>query len=161
MQGLELRHVLVHGPPDALLVDCQQLEIVGLFGPGPGLVESGLDFGVAGGIGGVLMHAESERAGLDGAGALEAPVVVGDGLSDIALEVTDGGEGFEDDFAVLLIGLLLLRGEDAELAGESVAIRVESATALAFRSGGARGMVRARGVVELLTGHIVFLSLCK
>jgi len=50
-----------------------------------------------------------------------------------------------------------LGSEDAELAGESVAIRVESATALAFGSGGARGMVRARSVLELLASHIVFL----
>jgi hypothetical protein len=60
----------------------------------------------------LLVHAESEGGGLDGAGALEAPVVVGDGLGDIALEVADGGESFEDNFAVLLIGLLLLGSED-------------------------------------------------
>jgi hypothetical protein len=58
-------------------------------------------------------------------------------------------EGIEDDFAVLLRGLLLFRSEDAELAGESVAISIEVATALAFGRLGRR-VKRRLGPVEWL-----------
>jgi hypothetical protein len=78
---------------------------VGFFAPGSGLGEGVVDLGMAGVIGGVAVEAESERAGFDGAGALEAPAVVSDGLSDIALKVADGGEGIEDDLVGLLISL--------------------------------------------------------
>jgi hypothetical protein len=93
---------------------------------------------------------KSERAGLDGAGALEAPAVVGDGLREGTLKIADRGQRCEDDFAMLLISPLLFGSEDAELAGESVAPGVEAATALAFGSFGARGMVGSRGEAGLL-----------
>ena len=96
---------------------------------------------------------DAAQEAMDGASALQAPVVVGDGLSGIELEVADGGEGIEDDIAVLLVGVLLVGREDAELAGESVAIGVESATALAFGSLGAGGTVGGRSQVGLLIGH--------
>jgi hypothetical protein len=57
------------------------------------LGESVIDLGVVGVVGGVLVHAQGERAGFDGASALQAPAVVGDGLSDVALKIADGGEG--------------------------------------------------------------------
>ena len=78
LQGLELRHVPVSGPLDALFINRQQIEIVGVFAPGSGVGESVIDIGVAGLVGRVLVHAEGERAGFDGAGALQAPAVVGD-----------------------------------------------------------------------------------
>ena len=83
--------------------------------------EGVIDLGVASVVDRVLVRAEGERAVFDGGGALQAPAAVGDGLSDVALKVADGGEGLEDDFAKLVIGLLLCGSEDAELAGESVA----------------------------------------
>jgi len=110
---------------------------------------------LTGGIDVVLVSPKCEGAGLDGAGALEAPAVVGDALSEIAIEVADGCEGFVDDFAMLFVGQLLFRGEDAKLAGESVAIGIEAATALAFGSFGSRGMVGARSWVGLLVCHSV------
>ena len=73
-------------------------------------------------------------------------------LFRVTLEVADGGEGIEDHVAVLLIGLLFFWGEDAELAGESVAIGIKAATALAFRSFGSRGTVGGRSWVGLLVG---------
>jgi hypothetical protein len=72
----------------------------------------------------MLAIAESEGVGLDGAGALEAPTTVGDGLGDVALEIADGGEGIEDDLAVFLVGLVFVGREDVDFAGESVAIGI-------------------------------------
>ena len=74
----------------------------------------------------------------------------------IAFEVTDRDEGFEDHFAVLFVGLLFFWGEDAELAGESMAIGIEAATALAFWGLGTCGMVGTLDQVGLVAGHISF-----
>jgi len=151
-----VRHVPVSGPLDALFINRQQIEIVGVFAPGSGLGESVIDLGVAGVVGRVLVHAQGERAGFDGAGTLQAPAVVGDGLRDVALKIADGGEGIEDDFTVLVMGLLLFGSEDAELAGESVAISIEAAAALAFGSLGACGMIGTQEVGLLGYGTSLF-----
>ena len=145
LEGHELGHVLVAGPLDALLVDREELEIVGLLAPGSGLGEGVIDLGKAGAVGGVPVHAESERARLDGAGALEAPLVGGDGLNNLALKIGCRGEGFLDDLAVFVEGLLLCGSGDADLAGESVAIGVQAATRLAFGGFGTCGAGRVRG----------------
>jgi hypothetical protein len=77
-------------------------------------------------------------------------------MAEIALKVTYWGETFVNDFAVLLIGLLLFGSEDTELARESMAVGIESATALAFWGFGACGMVGALVLVGLVSGHIRF-----
>jgi hypothetical protein len=46
--------------------------------------------------------AESEDAGFDGAGTVEAPVALGDGLGELPLQIADGREGFDDGFSVFL-----------------------------------------------------------
>jgi len=138
-------HVLFDGALDALLVNGQQMEVVGVLKPSSGVGAGVIDGVDAGSVLGVLRHAEGEGAGLNGAGALQAPAVVGDGLGDLALEVADGGEAFEDDFTVLFVGLLLFGSEDAELAGEAVTPGIEPATPLAFGSFGAGGMVGTLG----------------
>src|SRR5262249_46673385 len=125
---------------------------------GSGVSEGVVDGVDAGSVFRVLGQAEGESAGLDGAGALQAPAVVGDGLGNVALEVADGGEAFEDDFAVLFVGLLLFGSEDAELAGEAVTPGIEPATPLAFGSFGAGGMVGSLGD-GLRVGH--GFSLCR
>ncbi len=80
--------------------------------------------------------AESENAGLEGAGALEAPVVFGDGLGEFELERAHGLEGFADAGAVLVEGCVLIGGEKADLAGEAVTTGdktgVEAGAMLAF-----------------------------
>ena len=75
--------------------------------------------------------AEREDAGFDGAGAVEAPVVFGDGLGELLLENADGGEGFDDGLAVFLEGVVLFGGEEVDLAGESVFVGVETGALLA------------------------------
>src|SRR5215468_5383417 len=145
-------HVLFDGAVDALLVNGQQMEVVGVLKPGSGVSEGVIDGVDAGSVFRVLGEAEGESASLNGASALQAPAVVGDGLDDIALEVANGGEAFEDDFAVLFVGLLFFGSEDAELAGEAVTPGIEPATPLAFGSLGAGGAVGTLGG-GLRVGH--------
>ena len=121
LESPDLGHVLVHGALDALLIDGEELEVAGFLDPGAGLGERFVDLRVAGVGAAVGVEAHGEHAGFDGAGAIEAPAVVGDGLDQGALEIADGSEGFEDDFGVLLVGLLFARSEDEELSSESVA----------------------------------------
>jgi len=82
--------------------------------------------------------AKSEDAGFEGAGAFEAPAVLGDGLGEIELERAHGFEGFADAGAVLVEGLLLVGGEKADLAGEAVTISVETGAMLGFFGSGTR-----------------------
>src|SRR5215468_7245883 len=145
-------HVLFDGAVDALLVNGQQMEVVGVLKPGSGVSEGVIDGVDTGSVIGVLGQAEGESAGFNGAGALQAPAVVGDGLGDIALEVANRGEAFEDDFAVLFVGELFFGSEDAELAGEAVTPGIEPATPLAFGSLGAGGMIGTLGG-GLRVGH--------
>ena len=62
-------------------------------------------------------YASSEDASFDGTGAFEAPVVFGDGLGEIELQRAHGLDGFADAGAVLVERLLLIGGEEADLAG--------------------------------------------
>jgi hypothetical protein len=68
------------------------------------------------GSGTVLQLAESEDGGFDGAGAMEAPFVFGDGLGEILLENSDGSESFDDGLAVFLEGVVRFGGEEVDLA---------------------------------------------
>ena len=55
--------------------------------------------------------AESEDAGLDGAGALEPSMVFGDGLGEIEFERAYWCEGIADASAVLVEGFVLIGSE--------------------------------------------------
>jgi hypothetical protein len=65
-------------------------------------------------------------AGFEGAGAVEAPFVFGDGLGEILLENADWGKGLDDGLAVLLEGFVLFGGEEVDLASEAVFVGVET-----------------------------------
>ena len=70
--------------------------------------ESGVDFG-AGGRVGALLEAEGEDGVFEGAGAVEAPVVLGDGLGERGFESANGSERPADVVTVLFgrrLGLL-------------------------------------------------------
>ncbi len=146
----------VDGALDALLVDDQELEVAGLLGPGVGLSEGVIDLGDAGIVAAVL-HTDSKHSGLDGAGTIEAPEVVGDRLCEGALEVGAGGQVLEGDFAVMVVGLLLFGGLDVELAGESVARGVEAAARFALGGLWTCRAVGTRGVDRLWFRHVNLL----
>src|SRR5262249_21647815 len=115
LERLEVGHVLFDGAVDALLVNGEQMEIMGVLKPGSGVSEGVIDGVDTGSVIRVLGQAEGKSASFNSAGALQTPAVVGDGLDDIALEVADGGEAFEDGFTVLFVGELFFGSEDAEL----------------------------------------------
>jgi hypothetical protein len=107
---------------------------------GAALSESGLDFGVGVTVGvRMLLKAEGEHGVFEGSGAIEAPLVLRDGLGEIDFEGADWGEGFADSIAVFSEGGLVFRGMDHDLAGEAVAEGVQRRTFFAFfgtRAGG-------------------------
>jgi len=114
-------HVLLDGALDTLPVKRQQLDIPGFREPG-----FGLRYGLLSWFHRFPRLAESEDAGLDGAGAVEAPFVFSDGLGDLPLENAGGGEDFDDGLAVFLEGLVLFGGEKVDLAGEAVFVGVDA-----------------------------------
>ena len=90
LESPQFGRVLFDGPGDALLVCGEQLKILRLSDPGAALGEGGVDFRV-GGIGiGVLLKAEGEDRIFEGAGAIEAPVVLGDGLGEVGFRAPRG-----------------------------------------------------------------------
>jgi hypothetical protein len=85
-------------------------------------------------------QARGEDAGFHGADAFEALAVFGDGLGEVDFEGADGREGLADTLAVRFEGRLFSGGEDMDLAGEAVAIGVETRARLPRRGRGAGGM---------------------
>jgi hypothetical protein len=147
-KGAELGHVLLNGAVDALFIESQKLEVFTLGDPGVGFGERFVNGNLGGvipvgrGEGAELAElAEGEDAGFDGAGALEAPVVFGDGLRQFGFEGAYGFEGFADAGAVLVEGFVLFGGEKADLAGEAVTIGVEAGAMLAFFGFGTGGFL--------------------
>jgi hypothetical protein len=69
----------------------------------------------------MLLITAGEDGVFEGPGAVEAPLVLGDGLGEVEFEGADGCEGSADGFAVFLEGGLIFRGVDDDLAGEAVA----------------------------------------
>ena len=137
LESTKLGCVLFEAATDALFVEGEELEILSLSDPGLALGERGVEFG-SGGIGpAVLPMAESEDGIFEGAGSMEAPFVLGDGLREIELQRADGGESLDDGVTVLLEGLLVFRGEDDELASEAVAEGVQARTSFTFGGTGA------------------------
>jgi hypothetical protein len=63
-----------------------------------------------------------------------APAVIGDLLDEFDFHASDGGERFVDVPAVGFVGHFVLRGEDEDLACETVTVGVQGAGIARFRS---------------------------
>ena len=74
------------------------------------------------------------------------PVVFGDGLRQFGFQRADGFERFADTGAVLLEGLVLVGGEEMDLAGEAVTIGVEAGAMFAWFGFGTGGFLRVSDV---------------
>ena len=115
----------------------------GLLDPGFAFGQGVVDFFVAGfDFAGVSVDACGEDVVLDGAGALEAPLIFGDGLDEVGLLDADGGEFGLIGLAVSAEGFGFLGGVDVDFAGEAVFEGVEADAALAgfgARAGGGPG----------------------
>ena len=95
-----------------------------------------IQLGVAGsvGIGDAAEFAQGEHAVFDGVDAVEAPLLVGDGLGEFALEGSLGVEGADEVLGEGLVGGAVLAGKDDHAAGEAVAGSIVGGT-----SGGSFG----------------------
>jgi hypothetical protein len=134
-QGAEFSHVSFDGALDTLLVKRHQLDAPAVLDPSFGLRQGSADFRLVdfapidlelAGLRFIRHLAESEDAGFDGAGAIEAPLVFGDGLGELLLENAERNEGFDDGLAMFLEGFVLFGSEKVDLAGEAVFVRVET-----------------------------------
>ena len=128
-QGAEFDHIAFDSAVDALLIESEELEIVGFGDPGAGLVDGFVDGELVGVFPGMVRSvdlASGEDAGFDGADTLEAPAIFGDGLGEIDFKGADGSEGGDDAIAVGVEGFLFGFGEDESLAGESVTVGIET-----------------------------------
>jgi hypothetical protein len=137
----------------------QEMKLVAVVDPGAGLGGGGVGLGATGLFGGIFALVEGEDGVFQGAGAVEAPAVLGDGLSEIELESAGGGEGFADAIAVLRESLLVFRGLKDDLASEAVAEGVEGGTLFAFggtRTGGMLGVFAA--CIEFRFSHKSLLN---
>src|SRR5579863_5084890 len=121
----------MHDAVDALLVDGQELELICLGFEGAGGGESDLDFAA------FAFVAQGEYVGLGGAGAVETPVVLGDGLGELPLAGSFGLEAIDELAAEAVVRFTVLGGEDGDLAGEAVAQVVHAGACVAVRSSGA------------------------
>jgi len=133
LELLEHLHILFDAALDAAFVKSEEIQIPGIGGPGDGLGEGGADFGMFGdefiGAG----DADGRGVVIEGGGALETPAVIGDGLDEPGFESAFGSEGLMEATAMLIVGRLIGRREDEDLAGESVAPGIEGARIAGFR----------------------------
>jgi len=131
-----------------LLVEGEEIEFFRVVLEGAGIGEGELEFAA------LVFMAEREHVVLDGAGAVEAPVVFGDGERELLLH---GGFGFEavDEFvAERVVGFAIFGGEDADLAREAVTEVVPAGTFFTCDRRGAAGMPGVAAVgFELLFGN--------
>ena len=133
LEGLQLGRVLFDRPADPLFTGCEKLEVFCPFDPGAAQGQSSFDFGVGVTVGvGMLLKAEGENGIFKSAGAVETPVVLGDGLGEVRFEGANGGELFADGVTVFSEGGLVFRSMDDNLAGEAVAEGVERGSLFAF-----------------------------
>ena len=93
---LEFEEVLLvagDGSVEAVLVEGEGGEVLGSAAEGAGLGDGGLDFGGVGfDVVGEFVVTEAEGVEFDGSGAVDAPVVLGDGNGELVLV---GAVGFE------------------------------------------------------------------
>ena len=65
--------------------------------------------------------ADGEHVGFDGASAVHAPVVFGDGLGELDFEGAFGREAFDDGGAEFVVGFAIFVGHQVYLAGKAMA----------------------------------------
>jgi hypothetical protein len=84
--------------------------------------------------------AHAEHAIFDGADAIDAPLIIGDGLGELALDGRLRVEAVDDFFRKRVIGGHVFRGEHDDACGEAMAKGVHAGTGAALRglAGGRR-----------------------
>ena len=106
--------------------------------PGAGLGDGDLGFGGVGvDFGGEVVVGEASGVVLDGARAIETPVVLGNGDGVLSFVGADGLEGGEDALFEFGVGEAVFVTHDVELASQSVAACVHGGSGFAGFGAGA------------------------
>jgi len=126
---------------EAMLMAAEVGESPDLIADGSGHGESGLDFRVGGvDVFGLFVDAESEKIGFESGDAVDAPGCIGEGLDELLFERTFRLKVVKEAAGVALVGGVILRRQDDDVAGETMAESVEAGTLFAGRGAGAGGV---------------------
>ncbi|MDP8983269.1 MAG: hypothetical protein M3O35_22060 [Acidobacteriota bacterium] len=87
-----------------------------------------------------------EHAVFDGPDAIDAPLIVGDGLGELALHRGAGVEAVDQVLGEGLISIQILSGKHYDAGSEAVAQRVQAGSDLAGRGSGAGGFLRVEAI---------------
>jgi hypothetical protein len=114
LERFELLQVSLHVAADALLVGGQELELIRLRLERARVREGDLELAA------LALVAEREHVVLDGAGAVQTPVVLGNGVSELLFHGRFGFEAVDDPAAEAVVRFAVFGGEDVDLASEAV-----------------------------------------
>lgn len=132
LESFELGGVFLDGTQNPALELGERGEETAMLDPDLTFGERVIDFGVAGVvIERAVMDATGVDGVFDGAGALETPTILGDGLGQLGLFEADGSKGLAVTGAVSFEGGRLFRSSDVDLAVEVVFHGVETAAGFA------------------------------
>jgi len=107
-----------------------------------------IDLGIVLGVRWAVVDGVGEDGVFDGPGALEAPLVLRDGIDEFVFVIADGCEARVHHFDVRLVCDLVFRTEDGYLAGEAVTEGVQAGslfTCVRFGTGGFEGVGQVGG----------------
>jgi hypothetical protein len=97
LEFLQLTEGFQHGPMEALFIEAEVDESLGVGLEGTGGQEDRVNVRVPGvEVAGVFEVPLGEHSVLNGADAVDAPLIVGDGLRELALDWSSGGEAVDD-----------------------------------------------------------------
>jgi hypothetical protein len=140
LEFVELAEGFFEGALEALLVEGEVDEGVGVFAEFARGGEGGVDFGMVDvDVAGFFEVAEGEHAVFDGADSVQAPLGIDESLGELAFDGSFGFEAGEEFCPEGLVGGEVFGGEDDDASGESVAEGVEAGAAFAFGGAGSGG----------------------
>jgi hypothetical protein len=106
-----------------------------------------VDFGVIGvDVASIFEMTDAEHAVFDGRDAVNAPLIVGDGLSELALDRRLRVQAVDDFFGECIVGVHVLGREHDDARGESVAECVHAGAGTALRRSWTVGFLRVESV---------------
>jgi hypothetical protein len=153
LELFELAEGLLHRTVQTLFIDAEIDEGFRVVAEGPGGGESGVNLGMAEiDVARGFEMAHAEHAVFDGPNAVDAPLIVGDRLGELALDRglrVEAGHDFPREFPV---GVHVFRGEDDDARGEAVAQGVHAGAGFAWRGRGALGFFCVETVGCVLSG---------
>ena len=127
LEGLQDGESLLNGAVEALLEECEELQLLRFHGEDARGGQGGVDlFVLEAELATIFVKAEGEEVVLDGAGAVETPAVGGDTLGELDLHGPLGREARNEGFGEFVVGGAILVGHGGDLAGEAVTERVHA-----------------------------------